>query len=395
MPAEPAVILAVWWLDRFGGMERHVTELACALRRAGHRVLVVSQMPLRRPNPYARQLREAGIPLHCPPAALWIASSLRLALTAPDRPTLLDQWMLRTLARECAALPAPLLHVHGCRLAQAWLLPWARERRIPTVYTEHVTISELGGAFTAAAPRHALAAGALLTVSEHARRDLLALLPAPRPVALTGHIVSTPAPAAASPTAPPYLLCPARLTAHKGIDVLLRAFAALAPRHPQLRLILAGTGDRSRELKALARALALGRSVEFAGHLPPAALAERMARATAVVLPSRSEGLPLALLEAMAHGRAIVASAIGGIPEMIQDGATGLLVAPDHPDALARALERLLTDSALRDRLGAAARTAFLATPHHESSVLSTTLDLYRQVCAEFPADAAKNEASS
>ncbi len=378
MTAEPAIVLVVWYLDRFGGMERHVTELACTLRRSGRDVSLVSQMPLRRSNPYARQLRAAAIPIYSAPTALWIASGLRLALTGPQPPTLLDRWLLRTLARLCRRAPSPLLHVHNCRLGQAWLLPWARERGIPSVYTEHVTISELGGPLTAAAPHHALAGGALLCVSQHARRDLLALLPEPRPVTLTGHIVADPP--AAPPHAPdtPYLLSPARLTAHKGIDVLLRAFAAIAPHHPRLRLVLAGEGDLRRELQALTRSLAIHNSVEFAGHLPSAALAARMSHATAIVLPSRSEGLPLALLEAMAHGRPIVASAVGGIPEAIQDGETGLLVAPGDPKPLAHALDHLLTDSALRDRLGAAARSAFAASPHHEAAVLAETLRVYQ-----------------
>jgi glycosyltransferase involved in cell wall biosynthesis len=83
-----------------------------------------------------------------------------------------------------------------------------------------------------------------------------------------------------------------------------------------------------------------------------------MARLDVVVIPSRREGLPLVVLEAMALSRSIVATAVGGIPEVIQDGVNGLLVPPEDPAAIARAVVRLLRDPELRARLGAAAAAA-------------------------------------
>ena len=83
-----------------------------------------------------------------------------------------------------------------------------------------------------------------------------------------------------------------------------------------------------------------------------------------LVLPSRSEGLPHAVLEAMAFGLPVVASAVGGVPEVVQDGVTGLLVTPEDPRALAGGLERLLSDSELCARYGAAGRAAFERREH-------------------------------
>jgi glycosyltransferase involved in cell wall biosynthesis len=104
----------------------------------------------------------------------------------------------------------------------------------------------------------------------------------------------------------------------------------------------------------VAAALGLGERVEFLGHSDdvPALLAA----SDAFVLPSLFEGTPLALLEAMAAGKAVVTSAIAGVDEVVSDGETGLLVRPGDPDALAEALRRVVGDAELRARLGAAAR---------------------------------------
>ena len=90
--------------------------------------------------------------------------------------------------------------------------------------------------------------------------------------------------------------------------------------------------------------------------LPREQLYERLDRAAVVVFPSRRDGFPVACAEAMAHGRAVVATAVGGLPDMVVDGETGLLVPPGDRRALRAAIDRLLADSELRRRLGANAR---------------------------------------
>jgi glycosyltransferase involved in cell wall biosynthesis len=147
-----------------------------------------------------------------------------------------------------------------------------------------------------------------------------------------------------------------RVEAAKGVAELIDAAALLAPRFPHLRLVLAGSGD----LDAWRRAAAergVARQVELTGWLDDAARAQQLARASVFCLPSHAEGLPMALLEAMAAGKAVVASAVGGIPEAVRDGEDGLLVAPRDGAALAAALARVLEDGALRARLGECART--------------------------------------
>lgn len=146
-----------------------------------------------------------------------------------------------------------------------------------------------------------------------------------------------------------------RLEASKGLAELLDAAALLAPRFPALRLVLAGTGEPDTWRQAAA-ARGIGDRVELPGWLDGTARDAELARAAVFCLPSHAEGLPMSLLEAMAAGCATVASAVGGIPEVLVDGDNGLLVPARDAGALADALARLLDDAGLRARLGGRAR---------------------------------------
>lgn len=154
---------------------------------------------------------------------------------------------------------------------------------------------------------------------------------------------------------PERILFLGRVEAAKGVAELLEAVALLAPRRPALRLVLAGEGELDGWRQA-ACARGIGGLVELPGWLDAAARDGQLARAAVFCLPSHAEGLPMALLEAMAAGKAVVASCVGGIPEAVRDGENGLLVRPHDAAALAAALARLLDDAALRRRLGERAR---------------------------------------
>jgi glycosyltransferase involved in cell wall biosynthesis/GT2 family glycosyltransferase len=139
----------------------------------------------------------------------------------------------------------------------------------------------------------------------------------------------------------------------KGADVLLEALPRIAERCPELAVILAGPGEPPAEAQAL---LANGGRVGWRAWLDEPRKAAAFAEAQLVVFPSRSEGLPVSLLEALANGRAIVATAVGGMPEVLTDEVDALLVRGGDASALADAVCRLSGDAALRARLGAAAR---------------------------------------
>jgi glycosyltransferase involved in cell wall biosynthesis len=146
------------------------------------------------------------------------------------------------------------------------------------------------------------------------------------------------------------VLTPARLDQQKGHAVLLRAAARL----PDVVFVLAGEGPERAALEAQAAALALGERVVFLGQRSD--VAQLLGASDAVALPSLFEGTSLAVLEAMAAGRPVVSSAIGGTNELIADGDTGLLVPPGDAAALARALRRVLADDELRAALARRAR---------------------------------------
>ena len=126
----------------------------------------------------------------------------------------------------------------------------------------------------------------------------------------------------------------AHLIERKGVDVLLRALA-LVPQSPFARLIIAGTGDAEGSLRELASSLQLPCTIVWAGAMPPHQFLDEV---DVAVIPSRSDTLPLILLQAMAAGVPVVASRVGGIREAVRDGVDGLLVAPGDPVALALAL---------------------------------------------------------
>jgi glycosyltransferase involved in cell wall biosynthesis len=144
------------------------------------------------------------------------------------------------------------------------------------------------------------------------------------------------------------------LAPRKDYGTLLEAFAAVLPRHPGLSLALVGDGPERPALERRAAALGIAASVRFLGERPDV---ERLLPAMDVfALSSREEGIPNALLEAMAAGRPAIATAVGGNREVLEDGATGWLVPAGSPEALARALEEALGNPAEASRRGERAR---------------------------------------
>ncbi|MDA1000287.1 MAG: glycosyltransferase family 4 protein [bacterium] len=141
-----------------------------------------------------------------------------------------------------------------------------------------------------------------------------------------------------------------RLDPIKGHEHLLRAFARILPRHPEARLILVGDGELRAHCEALARELGIAENTFFPGWQNAAV---RYLEAMDIfVLPSLNEGMSRAVVEAMAAGVAVIASRVGGVPELIEEERNGLLVPPADPVALAGAMERLLADRELRERMG-------------------------------------------
>lgn len=174
-----------------------------------------------------------------------------------------------------------------------------------------------------------------------------------------------------------------RLVERKGVAQALEAIARLGPDGPRLEIV--GEGPERPALAELAKRLGVADRVVFRGRISAPELQASYARAAVCVLPSvqdargDTEGLGVVLLEAMNHGTPVVASRIGGIPDIVEDGVSGLLVPPADVDALAAAVRRVLSDPALARRLGEGGRRRL-----HERfswrAIVQRWLDLYASV---------------
>jgi glycosyltransferase involved in cell wall biosynthesis len=152
----------------------------------------------------------------------------------------------------------------------------------------------------------------------------------------------------------PRLLCVGRLIPIKGHVVLLRAFAEARRQLPALKLEIAGRGPLEPALRALSHELEITDAVRFLGYVAPVQSA--VERAAIVVVPSMGEGFGMAALEAMERSRPVIAAAIGGLGELVEDGVTGLLVPAGEAEPLRDAIVRLGGDLQLAAQMGEAGR---------------------------------------
>jgi len=145
-----------------------------------------------------------------------------------------------------------------------------------------------------------------------------------------------------------------RLEPQKGHRILLDALPAVLRSFPRVRLVCLSDGQLRAALERQTLKLGLTDAVRFVGYQPD--IAEWLALADISILPSFFEGLPLTVIEAMAAGRPVIASAVDGVPEVLVDGESGLLIPPGDSGALARAICRLVGDPALRQAMARAGR---------------------------------------
>lgn len=190
-----------------------------------------------------------------------------------------------------------------------------------------------------------------------------------------------PAPLVAAIQGKQVVLSLGRLSAEKGLDHLLRAFARIQRRYPAALLVVAGEGGLRVELAALAVQLGISEQVYFAGYV--AAADSLLAAACLLAQPSLTEGMPMTVLEAMRRGTPVVASAVGSLPELLgaagKGECAGLLVAAGDEAALAAALSQLLDNEAQAKLLGQCGQQRFLA--HYSSSAMAARYQDFYQQC--------------
>ena len=156
------------------------------------------------------------------------------------------------------------------------------------------------------------------------------------------------------------IICVGRLYAVKGQDVLLEAMPHVLKEFPGTKLHLIGEGPEKSNLESRIKNLGITGSVIFKGNLPHEKIPSEIAGAAMLVGPSRKEGQGIVFVEAQAAETPVVATAVGGIPEVVEDGITGLLVPPENPQALAQAMLKLLRDPLLAKRLSETAKKQVL-----------------------------------
>ena len=169
--------------------------------------------------------------------------------------------------------------------------------------------------------------------------------------------VEDPGPPPPRPVEAFVVACVGKLEERKGQDVLVEALARLAGRRIDARLVLIGEGPARRELEERARELGVLEKIHFTGSITT--VARELQRAHVLAVPSRIEGMPFTVLEGMAAGAAVVASALPGLEEVIVPDVTGLLLPPGQPEAWAEALAGLASDRTRLLRLGAAGRARY------------------------------------
>ena len=270
------------------------------------------------------------------------------------RPSSARQWM--AFAAWCREIDARL--VHTCDLyANIFGLPAAAAAGVPVrVANRREIVTGDKSAAQLACQRLAYKAAHVVVANSDAARVQLERehVPAGKLRVIPNGLDLSRYPPAPARAAIRRIVMVANLRAEKGHDTVLAAIPAIAARYPDASFTFAGDGPRRDALYTLARARQVDAHVRFAGECRdvPALLAE----SDLFVLPSRSEAFPNAVIEAMAAGLPVVASDVGGIPEVVQDGLNGLLVPPDDPRALADAVLGLMDDPVRAARLGAAAR---------------------------------------
>lgn len=329
-----------------GGFSGGATQVAIQLVNAGvagDRVEPLLVLRRKRRGDPARieELRAAGTPLRLVPGWSHLATIL-------------------ALARLCREFQPDVLVAHGFS-EHLWGRYAGLLAGVPhLVHVEHNTRERYTRWRLAQTRWLAARTSRIVGCSEGVRQVLLAMgMPDARTVAIPNGIRLQPfADAEAHPLAGriPGLVMVARYSRQKDHDSLLRALALLRGRSLRPPLLLAGGGKAMHRapLERLAAELGLGDQVRFLGvvrNVPELLMTHRIA-----VLSTRYEGMPLALIEGMAAGCAVVGSAVPGVREVLDDGVDGLLVPGADPQALADALERLLRDDALATRLGHAAR---------------------------------------
>ncbi len=387
---------AVFGPHGFGGMERHVLELARFLARAQVEVTLFT-MPARRPVAW----NEPGVELE-------IVQAPRLPLDGiPDRVINYPYWSY-TVGKRVASKNFDVVHAHGMA-GWGYSLQLANgTARAPLVMNPHgmEEFKTTPGKRLAYAPFHyfsrqaAKQASALIGTDSCTAEEIPHYLNVPRKkvVLIPNGIDMEAAVSCVNPEImqalaahwmllrrAPILLSVGRLEANKGFEVLIDALARIRASLPSTWVwLLVGDGSERANLESMLRMLRLGDHARLLGELEDVALHNLYELATLFVHPTLYEGSSIVTVEAMAHRRPIVATAVGGIPDKVQQGRNGYLVTPGNPIELGDKILLALRDSKRLKEMGDASLTLACQTFDWQQTIRQT-LALYDRVLGKVP----------
>lgn len=430
------ICLVFYDMQEFGGLEEYAATLAIGLQQQGHQVNVFSTAWVPPDNQYLRRLREHNVALvqlpkwlsypasHWPTkeqilaSVMWLLSPLTMLLGSlvfvvkrrswersqtsarhwlqgqlmhrligPDhrRPLtrlLLNWWRYRWRP--------DVLHLQGYTTNLLFVIDWAHRKGLPVVYEEHQT-PDTQFNWWQGFQQSINKAAVVVAVSEKSAQALVEVCGVTRPIVVRSPLLPDPAATGwrqdkrlRRSNGPVRITTVARLYVTKGLTYLLEAIVQVQARYPTAEFRVYGEGELRQELLQYAAQLGLDGNTIFAGAFTTRTeLSEIMSQTDIFVLPSILEGKPLAVVEAMAYGCPIVATCVGGVPELIQDGVNGLLCIPADPVCLAAKIGTLISQSELRLTLGRAARTTYEQSPFQPAALCTHFELIYQQALSE------------
>lgn len=419
-------------MQELGGLEEYTITLALGLQQMGHEVSVLSTAWVSSDNQYLVRLRQSpvrftqlpkwvslpasdwktkekilnGLTWLFIPLILLLGLAIMVAKWTPPGDAFQSarnwfrgramKWVVGPdwrkpftrlmLAYWKATWQPDILHIQGYTTSLLFVIDWAHAKQLPIVYEEHQTPDPQFN-WWQGFDQCINKADVVIAVSEKSAEGLRTICGVTRPIVVQGPLVPDPADLGfpvdehAGENGQVQLTAIARLFVTKGLVYLLDAFKEIRTNHPGASLKIYGEGPLREELAAHARNLGLDSAGIFAGAFNSRNELSRIMKHTGIfVMPSILEGQPVSLVEAMAYGRPIVTTNVGGIPEIIQDGENGLLCAPADSTCLMKQINRLIENPALRSQFAGASRRSYEQGPFRPLSVCQNFLNVYNSV---------------